>query len=45
MGFMNAALGLRLAAAFFFAGAFLLDFFFAAIVCLPLVGDKNNVNG
>ena len=36
MGFMNAAFGLRLAAAFFFAGAFFAAFFFAAIVILRL---------
>src|SRR2546423_3008574 len=37
IGFMKAAFGLRFEAAFFFAGAFLLAFFFAAIRCLPLV--------
>ncbi|MGV3626311.1 MAG: hypothetical protein ACO1PN_01350 [Betaproteobacteria bacterium] len=37
MGFMNAALGLRFAAAFFFfAAGFLLAFFFAAIDYSPV---------
>src|SRR5690242_9171965 len=36
IAFMNAAFGLRFDAVFFFAGAFLLAFFFAAIPCLPL---------
>src|SRR5687768_16459093 len=37
IAFMNAAFGLRFEAAFFFAGAFLLAFFFAAIRCLPFM--------